>query len=946
MSRSPRVVIFGYFGAGNLGDEAILAGMLAGIRERLPSAEFLVLSAEPDTTHRIHGVTSLDRLDIHAIGEALADADALVFGGGGLCNDYWWNGPAAILDDAWGGLSHFLRIPALAMSLGVPVEIVGQGVGPLSDPVARRQVRWVFAGAAHVGVRDRGSGSLLRELGFDGPVEVYPDPAVLLATSIRGSATVRSRPLVGIALRSFRNVDDDALVATLSGTARLARAVEADLVGLPFSHAGRSDDRDTLRRIAEKANVDLPIREDLSEPSRSIEAVRACSLLVTMRLHGAIFGVMAGVPTLALPYDPKVTAFAEESGLPSLGLDTVDADAVVSSLTTLWESRHQVSEHLAAVGSTYLESSRLAIHALADRLASYAERRTPARRTWTVVPGTVPSARARAASLERWLEAARDREAQLRRTLETVRERERQLTTDLEASRSRQRDLERRLASSQAQLEQLGQELATARQRSAELAERLEGTRATLRDVSDRLEQVWASPYWRLLVRITSSRWVLAGWRLVPGFLKRLVKGWAGASAAGTSGEEHATTVSTPEGSAPTPPRDAAAVYRSEGELAVELERFLERVNSGDSERLALWVSGVKYVASEGQRVTQMVRALTQDGVPCLLVYFRWQSERGDPVPRGTHPLLFQIPMDVFDRLKEMVFGFPFRNDLHRTAVMEFPHPSTFQWINEFNLAGWKTVYDVIDDWPEFHRAGKAIWYEDAVERYLCRNAGAVAVVAPPLADQVRSWVPGRDVAIVPNGVDPDSFSHDVETVPLQRGEVTVGYFGYLAQAWFDWNLLADAARKRPTWKFHIIGYGEPPAAQLPSNVELLGKVKHHLLPAYTANWDVGIVPFQRGTLSAGADPIKVYEYLHLGLPVVATGVPHVGDYPGVRAVGADEDFVAALEAAAHEPFPRDEARRFVASSTWLERGRTLLDLPGDLPPPVTGLLATMRRTP
>ena len=73
-----------------------------------------------------------------------------------------------------------------------------------------------------------------------------------------------------------------------------------------------------------------------------------------------------------------------------------------------------------------------------------------------------------------------------------------------------------------------------------------------------------------------------------------------------------------------------------------------------------------------------------------------------------------------------------------------------------------------------------------------------------------------------------------------------MGYFGYLAGAWFDWELIAAAARRRPSWRFYLIGYGgSPEGIELPATVELLGKQPQTDLAAFAANWDVAVIPFK-----------------------------------------------------------------------------------------------------
>ncbi len=242
------------------------------------------------------------------------------------------------------------------------------------------------------------------------------------------------------------------------------------------------------------------------------------------------------------------------------------------------------------------------------------------------------------------------------------------------------------------------------------------------------------------------------------------------------------------------------------------------------------------------------------------------------------------------------------------------------------NAEGWVTVYDVLDDWAEFHRVGQAVWYDEPFERHLIVATDAVFAINDFLAGRIRE-LGGEDTGIVGNGL---KLGLEVvrEERLLERGEVTVGYFGYLAGAWFDWELIAEAARRRPSWRFYLIGYGgSPEGVELPANVALLGKKPQGELAAFAANWDVAIIPFKPDRLAAGADPIKTYEYLAMGLPVVATGVypPAGGEAFVSRAEGA-EAFLEELARAAARSREGVQARQdYAASCTWAARLDALL---------------------
>jgi glycosyltransferase involved in cell wall biosynthesis len=213
-------------------------------------------------------------------------------------------------------------------------------------------------------------------------------------------------------------------------------------------------------------------------------------------------------------------------------------------------------------------------------------------------------------------------------------------------------------------------------------------------------------------------------------------------------------------------------------------------------------------------------------------------------------------------------------------------------------------------------------------ERHLASAADAVFAVTPLLAERLRA-LGAAEAEVLPNGLLPE-IAEVGAPVSAPGGEVTVGYFGHLTAAWFDWELVAGAARARPTWKFELIGYGGAPESELPGNVVLLGPRPHRDLAAYAARWDVGIVPFKPGRLAASADPIKTYEYLAMGLPVVVTGVlPPPGGEAFLRRADDLEGFLAALteeaEAARSRPEAAAERRAFAATCTWAARVDALL---------------------
>jgi glycosyltransferase involved in cell wall biosynthesis len=192
-----------------------------------------------------------------------------------------------------------------------------------------------------------------------------------------------------------------------------------------------------------------------------------------------------------------------------------------------------------------------------------------------------------------------------------------------------------------------------------------------------------------------------------------------------------------------------------------------------------------------------------------------------------------------------------------------------------------------------------------ALEAELLRMADVVIVTAEALLDERRALNPRTHW--IPNGVDVQHFSRarsteiaavkELERLPRPR----VGFVGAMAE-WVDDGLIADLAKTLPGWSFVLIGPGGERLRSLASrrNVHVLGPRPYEELPRYMKCFDVGIVPFRQTEVSAKADPIKAYEYLAAGLPVVSTDIPSLRRLRGVVDIARNtHEFVRALELAA-----------------------------------------------
>jgi glycosyltransferase involved in cell wall biosynthesis len=256
--------------------------------------------------------------------------------------------------------------------------------------------------------------------------------------------------------------------------------------------------------------------------------------------------------------------------------------------------------------------------------------------------------------------------------------------------------------------------------------------------------------------------------------------------------------------------------------------------------------------------------------------------------------------------------------------------------------SGFKLVYEIIDEWEEFHKVGQASWFNKAVENAFVVNANFLTAVSQPLIEKFSGL--RRDIHLSPNGYTPSLLGEKRRGISLKKrlkkSEFHLGYFGHLTESWFDWDFLLkvlDLAHEQGMKLYiHLIGYGEPDIKarieKYSRQVKFYGKVHPSKLYKYVKSWDAAMICFKSGKLSEAVDPIKIYEYLYFGLPVIVKGISHLKTFPLTQVV-ADEkqavDALVSLQARGRRLSAQDSTarERVLAASIWEQRFTDLLEI-------------------
>lgn len=240
-------------------------------------------------------------------------------------------------------------------------------------------------------------------------------------------------------------------------------------------------------------------------------------------------------------------------------------------------------------------------------------------------------------------------------------------------------------------------------------------------------------------------------------------------------------------------------------------------------------------------------------------------------------------------------------------------------------------VYYCVDEYREFEGVDQ-VRIAETEDETLAR-ADLVVTTSQALYETKRRTRP--DAVLVPHGVDYDHFAGAWRRPPERPGDLAaiprpiLGFFGMIHH-WIDAALLAEVARIRPHYSFVLLGERCVPTPQWDPqpNVYTLGRRSYESLPAYCAAFDAAVMPFIRSRMTRNINPIKMYEYLAAGLPVVSTSLPEAERFRGpIRFGDTPERFAAACDEALDDPEPRRTISSTVRDHTWSSRVERLSEM-------------------
>ena len=298
------VVLSGYYGHKNSGDDALLSAIIKEIREQKEDARFVVLSANPEETKNIYGVDAVNRFNPFSVYSAIKKTKLFINGGGSLIQDV----------TSSKSLYYYLIAIKTALKLKKKTMLYANGIGPVYKKKNKGYASKILNQVDYITLRDERSVEVLNSMEITNPpVTVTSDPSVSIkpygidrVKEIFNNERIELKPYFVISIREWKNKNIASEVAKAADY--ISKTYGLTPVFIPMQNPNDiSISIDCIKQMSQKGYM---IKGDYSFTDIMTIASKA-TLVIGMRLHLLMYGANVAIPVIGLVYDPKITAYLD-----------------------------------------------------------------------------------------------------------------------------------------------------------------------------------------------------------------------------------------------------------------------------------------------------------------------------------------------------------------------------------------------------------------------------------------------------------------------------------------------------------------------------------------------------------------------------------------------------------------------------------------------------------
>lgn len=318
MKKVKEIIIHGFYGHGNLGDDLILLSIFSEIN-RIPGISIKVFCTNPKEINKLYSIEGINSAIVYFNVfqivrqiKALLKCDLFILGGGGLLKDYGKSSKSLKKWFYWLRIAQILRKKTVLLAVGVENIRYSK-----SKEILKKYLKKVDL----ITVRDEDSENILRKLGINNNIKVISDPSILLTNQeINSKKELSKPPKIIISVRHWYdegkyikdlNLNENFLKVLSKVVDYLIEKYNAKIYFIPMRIIPYDDDRKVAKDIVlESKYKDFVTRYTSSlGVNELLDLLSDCDLVIGMRLHSLIIASSLGIPIIALEYMPKIKGF-------------------------------------------------------------------------------------------------------------------------------------------------------------------------------------------------------------------------------------------------------------------------------------------------------------------------------------------------------------------------------------------------------------------------------------------------------------------------------------------------------------------------------------------------------------------------------------------------------------------------------------------------------------
>lgn len=343
MSINKRILISGYYGFDNSGDDAILKAIVKDLNENNNSIEITALSNRPDFTEKIYNINAVNRFKIKDVIKAIKSCDLFISGGGSLLQDV----------TSTRSLLYYITLMKLAKIFKKTVMVYANGIGPINKKLNRVLTRSILNKVDLITLRDVDSKQFLKELGVvNNNIYVTADPVFTLEPTedsriieiLQKEGVPLDKSLVGVSVRNW--VRGDKLIEILAKSIDyVIEKYGVNVILIPMHYPeDLSISNNILEKVTKKGCYIISNKYSVED---IMGIIKRLEIIMAMRLHSLIYAATQDIPMVGIVYDPKVEGFLKSINMEYMcSVEDIEYSQLIKNIDLVWENKMDLRNNL------------------------------------------------------------------------------------------------------------------------------------------------------------------------------------------------------------------------------------------------------------------------------------------------------------------------------------------------------------------------------------------------------------------------------------------------------------------------------------------------------------------------------------------------------------------------------------------------------------------------